>query len=169
MVRRSVQKAEPLWQRDRADRGASAVTSLSPFAHPYSHAISGKRLTLSTTSLFYYGAEFRVPTLGPVSSPWLTFRSAFPASKPNLGHTHPPATPPPHLGCWWPCLPLSGRHPRRPQQPAQWSWGEGQWDSVWVRCPLLCPSPPQWGHPQEPHLSWECSFVALELKSSQMG
>lgn len=28
------------------------------------------------------------------------------------------------------------------------------------------PSPPQLGHP---HLSWECSFVALELKSSQMG
>lgn len=112
-------------------------------------------------------------TKGPDSGSAVLFLPHIPlslsASKPTLGLPQPPAMPPPHLGCWWPCQPLSGRHPRRPQQPAQWSWGDGQWDRLWVRCPLPCPCPPPLGHPQQPHLSWECSFVALELKSSQMG
>lgn len=28
----------------------------------------------------------------------------------------------PYLGCWWPCRPLSGRHPGRQLRPAPWSW-----------------------------------------------
>lgn len=50
--------------------------------------------------------------------------------------------------------------------------GPGEMDSGGsaVRCPHFPRFPlPESGRPQQPHLSWECSLVALELKSSQMG
>lgn len=54
----------------------------------------------------------------------------FPASRPTRRIPHLQPRPPPHLGCWWPCQLLSGRHLGRPQQPARWSWGDTQW-GVW--------------------------------------
>lgn len=45
----------------------------------------------------------------------------------------------------------------------------GRRTAGWMVSRGILPTRPQLGHPGQPHLSWECSFVALELKSSQMG
>lgn len=45
-----------------------------------------------------------------------------PHARPSLG-TPTPGWGGLYLGCWWPCRPLSGRHPGRRLQPAPLSWG----------------------------------------------
>lgn len=142
----TVAEGSTTWQQDRPP---PTPQNIPVICHPL--LLSDERLPLSREP------APQGPDSGPRSS-WAHTHSVARSASPSW------AVCPPHLGCWWPCRPLSGRRPGRPQQPARWSWGDGRGavSGGWPRAP----SPPQLGHP---HLSWECSFVALELKSSQMG